>query len=103
MESILPRAKIMDEAVEQREDSLAAHVLTFLAADQNRLASFLDATGFDPATLRTSATDPSFVDGILDYVMSDDALMVAFAAHLGRSPAIVSAELHRRTQPGDEG
>ena len=103
MKPLLNRSKNRSGSIELQQDSLAADVLTFLAADRDRLGSFLGATGFDPVTLRQSAADPSFIDGVLDYVMSDDALLVEFASHLGRAPALVAEAIGRRRAGPTEG
>lgn len=103
MKQILKRSKNQPSSIKPEKDSLAADALLFLAADHDRLASFLGTTGFDPVTLRQSATDPSFVNGLLDYVMSDDALLVEFASHLKRAPTLVAEAIRRRRTSQMEG
>ena len=67
---------------------------------------FLNATGLTPETLRASAGEPSFLAGILDHVMGDEAVLTACANGLGiapersRPPGAASARRSRRIFEG---
>ena len=50
-----------------------------MAGDPERLGKFLAETGIGPETLRKSAADPKFLASVLDFVLSDDATVKAFA------------------------
>ncbi len=71
--------------VESGQD-LAVEALGFLAGDETRLERFLAVTGLGPRTLRSAAAAPGFLVSVLDYLMADEALLVAFAAEAGRRP-----------------
>ena len=72
------------------ENSWAADVaisaLGFLASDPERLDRFLAISGLGPSNLRSAAADPGFLVGVLDYVNSDERLLIAFAADQGARP-----------------
>ena len=70
---------------------IAIGALGFLAEDPARLSRFLDITGLNPATLREAAREPRFLASVLDYLMADESLMLAFAAHQGTSPETIAA------------
>lgn len=70
---------------------IAINALGFLAEDPARLSRFLDITGLNPATLRQAAGEPRFLASVLDYLMNDESLMLAFAAHHGASPETIAA------------
>lgn len=72
-------------------EMIAIGALGFLAEDPARLSRFLDTTGLNPATLRQAASEPRFLASVLDYLMADESLMLAFAAHNGTSPETVAA------------
>jgi hypothetical protein len=72
-------------------DIIAIGALGFLAEDPARLSRFLDITGLNPATLREAAREPRFLASVLDYLMADESLMLAFAAHQGVSPETIAA------------
>ena len=69
--------------------TLAVAVLTFLAADADRLTRFLALTGLHPATLRATAATPAFARAVLSYLGSDEMLLVAFAHEAGLDPVQV--------------
>ncbi len=65
---------------------VAIAALGFLAADPERLDRFLALSGLGPHNLRSAAADPSFLSAVLDYVIADEPLLVAFAGERGWSP-----------------
>ena len=58
---------------------IALNALTFLAADDDRLAGFIRISGTTPAVLRARAGDPAFLAGVLHYLLQNEALLLAFA------------------------
>ena len=79
-------------------EQLALAALTFLAADATRLGAFLAATGLGPENLREAARNPSFLLGVLDHILSDEPMLVAFAAEEGIDPKVV-AEVRQALAP----
>ncbi len=71
---------------QEEAERLALDALGFLAADEDRLFRFLDATGLRPETLREAAGAPDFLTAVLDYVVSDEPLMLHLAAALTIKP-----------------
>jgi hypothetical protein len=69
---------------------MAIAALTFLAADPERLARFLSVTGLGPHNLRGAAADPGFCGSVLDYLVADEPLLLAFAADAGFAPGDVA-------------
>jgi hypothetical protein len=70
--------------------SIAISALTFLAADSRRLERFLSVTGLGPHNLRKAAQDPGSYSSILDYIVADEPLLLAFAADAGLEPGEVA-------------
>ncbi len=70
--------------------SMAVAALTFLAADAERLTRFLSVTGLGPHNLRGAAADPGFCGSVLDYLLADEPLLLAFAADAGFEPGDVA-------------
>lgn len=58
---------------------VAGRALGFLASEPDRFARFLALSGLDPSTIRSAAADPGFLPAVLDHVLSDEALVIAFA------------------------
>jgi hypothetical protein len=72
-------------------EMIAIEALGFLAEDPARLSRFLDITGLNPTTLRQAAGEPRFLASVLDYLMADESLMLAFAAQNGTAPERIAA------------
>jgi len=72
------------------DQSMTIAALTFLAADRERLTRFLSVTGLGPHNLREAAADPSFCGSVLDYLLADEPLLLAFAADAGFAPGDVA-------------
>jgi len=47
-------------------------------AREDDLARFLNLSGVDPDTLRERAAEPEFLAAVLDFLLTDDALLAAF-------------------------
>ena len=67
-------------------EALALRALAFLAEDPERLGRFLALSGIGPGELRSRAADPALLGGVLDHLLSDERLLVAFAAANGLKP-----------------
>lgn len=59
-------------------EGLAIEVLGWLAANDDLMPVFLGATGVTPADMRDAAGSPEFLGSVLDFLMMDDAWVVAF-------------------------
>ena len=76
-------------AIEAAEH-LAIRALSFLATQPEALGRFLALAGIGPAMLRQAAADPAFLVGVLDYFLSDEPALVAFAADAGIRPTEIA-------------
>lgn|SRR5688572_14040050 len=70
-------------------EKLAISALSYLAGEPERLGTFLAETGIGPDAIRKAAADPQFLAGLLDYVASDEPLLLAVAEHAGVKPTEV--------------
>jgi len=59
-------------------ETIALQALGWLAGNDALLPVFLGATGASEADLRERATEPEFLGAVLDFLMMDDAWVVAF-------------------------
>jgi hypothetical protein len=71
-------------------ETLAIQALAFIAEEPERLSAFLGATGLSPDRIRESATQPHFLAGVLEHMLADESLLVAFADSAGLDPADVA-------------
>jgi hypothetical protein len=70
----------------ERAKELALDALLFLTEDEERLENFLRETGFAPSDLRRAMGESGFAGVMLDYLCSDESLLIAFAAAKGIDP-----------------
>jgi hypothetical protein len=83
--------------------SIAVAALNFLAADGERLERFLSVTGLGPHNLRAAATDPGFYGSVLDYLLADEPLLLAFSANAGLDPGEIARVQQKPNQPHPDG
>jgi hypothetical protein len=74
----------------QGAESLAIQALGYLAEEPERLERFLALSGLDASQIRAAATQPGFLAGVLDHVVGDETLLVAFAEYLAVAPTEVA-------------
>jgi Protein of unknown function (DUF3572) len=65
---------------------IALKLLSFMA-DDGALFRFMDISGIDPQSLKNQIAEPSFHAALLDFALSDETLLLAFAANAGLNPA----------------
>jgi hypothetical protein len=77
------RFKLTREAAE----SVAVQALSFIAEEPEQLGRFLAMSGIGPESLRAAAAEPGFLAGVLDHLLADEQLLIAFAERAGLGPA----------------
>lgn len=83
-------------------EAMALRMLAFLAADGERLESFLRITGIAPQHLRSLAADPQFLAGVTDHMLADQSLLLIFCEHAGLTPEqVIKARQHLPGALGD--
>jgi hypothetical protein len=75
----------IDDATE-----VAIGVMSALASQRQALEKFLQDTGLTPDMVRQAAGSPGFLPSVLDYVASDEGLLICIAATMGEHPARIS-------------
>ncbi len=68
---------------------LAIQALGFIAEDPERLTRFLGMTGIPAERMRAAAREPGFLAGVLEHMLGEESLLLAFAASSGIDPAEV--------------
>ena len=72
---------------------LAVRALTFVAQDESHLSRFLDITGWTPATLSSPDVQSAILVSALEYLMSEEDILLTFAANSGIEPGDISKAL----------
>ena len=73
----------------QEAEMIGVAGLSYLAADPERIGRFLAITGLGPENVRAAARDPSFLPALLDYLLANEADLIAFATEMNLDPARV--------------
>jgi len=68
---------------QESAETLALRAMAWLIADDDRAGAFLQATGASPGDLAAQAGDPVFLGAVLDFLLSDDALVTGFCDAAG--------------------
>ena len=63
---------------QESAEILALQALGWLASDEDRLSRFLALSGLDPAALRDMADNRDTARAVLDFLLSDEALLLDF-------------------------
>ncbi|EEW25665.1 DUF3572 domain-containing protein [Rhodobacter ferrooxidans] len=63
---------------QETAETLALQALSWIAGHEEVLPLFLNASGAASDDLRRGATDPAFLAAVLDFLLMDDAWVVAF-------------------------
>jgi len=66
-------------------ETIALQALAWLAGNDDLLPAFLGNTGASEADVREQAGNPEFLGSVLDFIMMDDAWVVAFCDVQGLS------------------
>jgi hypothetical protein len=74
----------------QTAETLAIQALAFIAKEPERLGFFIAATGIGPDRIRDAARSPDFLAGVLEHMLSDENLLVAFADRAEIDPAEIA-------------
>ena len=79
-------------------ETLALKGLAYLAGDGDALVRFLTQSGLELEDLRARAGTSELLAAVLDFLLSDDALLTEFCAAYAVKPQAVHAA--RRALPG---
>lgn len=70
-------------------EALSLKALGFLASDADRLTRFLQLTGLSPEDLRSQVGEATTLTAVLDHLLSDQSLLLVFAAECGIEPQLI--------------
>ncbi|MDH3701434.1 MAG: DUF3572 domain-containing protein [Alphaproteobacteria bacterium] len=82
----------------EQAETVALQALAYLAGDEERLQRFLLLTGLTIDDVKARAQDTGFLSGVLDHLLSDEPLLLEFAADAAIDPE--SIMIARRRFPG---
>jgi Protein of unknown function (DUF3572) len=70
----------------QWAETLSLQALGHILGDGETMERFLSLTGLDAEGLKASLPSPPFLAAVLDYILADEPLLLAFAEAQGINP-----------------
>ena len=67
-------------------ESIALQALAFIAGSADHLARFMAETGLAAEDLRTRASEPTLLAGVLDFLLADEARLLGFCRYAALAP-----------------
>lgn len=64
-------------------ETLALQAFAWMAGQDDLMARFLDQSGAAPQDLATRVADPGFLGAVLDFLLTEDALVTGFCDACG--------------------
>ncbi|KZK79594.1 DUF3572 domain-containing protein [Pseudovibrio ascidiaceicola] len=76
---------------EDTAQEIAIGALTFLGSEPEQLGRFLSLAGIGPQEIRDAAAEPGFLAGVLEFLMQDEQLLLAYTESVGVRPTMIAA------------
>ena len=67
-------------------EMVALKAVAWIAADDDVLSRFVSLTGCDADDLRSRISEHAFLGAILDFLLGDNSLVIAFTERVGMTP-----------------
>ena len=81
-------------------ETIAAQALEWVAGEPERINGFLNLSGLSPGELIAQAADPRVLGAVLDFLLTEDRLVMAFCDEVGLAYTVPQAA--RAALPGGE-
>jgi len=85
---------------QDQAEALALQALAHVISDDELLGAFMYVSGVTPDALRAGLGDPSILGSVLDFILQEDARVLAFAESIGIDPRL--PDMARQMLPGGQ-
>ncbi|NVK33219.1 MAG: DUF3572 domain-containing protein [Rhodobacteraceae bacterium] len=75
----------------EKAQEIAMDALIHLTRDPELVGRFLALAGIGPESIRIAAEEPGFLAGVLEFYMSDEALLLSYCENIGLRPTLIAA------------
>lgn len=82
----------------EQAETIALQALAFLVKEDDLLSHFLISSGLTPQDLKHRFREPELLGGVLDTILADDTVLLAFCNTMSLSPETLV--IARRALPG---
>jgi len=90
---------IRDKLTKARAETIALEGLAFLATRQDDLERFLALAGIGAEELRLRAGDADMLRAVLEFMLTDDVLVLALCEEQAIEPQILHLAAHTLSEP----
>jgi len=70
-------------------EEIVAKALSYLVHDPQIFSRFLELSGLKPEQIRSQINDRTFQTAILEFLLSDESLLLAFCSNCAVDPALI--------------
>jgi len=84
--------------IQENAETIALQALVFLVKNEDLLNQFLISSGLTYGDLQAHFQEPELLGGVLDAILADDAILLAFCSMNSLSPETLM--MARRMLPG---
>jgi len=84
----------------EQAEQIAVAILGWLASEPEMLGRFLALSGLQAVQLRDAVSDPGFLAGMIDFLVSHEPTLLSFCEATGTPPQIVEAAWRHYSSPG---
>ncbi len=84
----------------EQAETIALQAVTFISTDENLLNALMAQSGMGVDDLRANITQPAFLAGILDFLLSDEPTLLNFCTEQEIQPELIIRA--RRALPGGQ-
>lgn len=74
---------------EESAETVAVTALAWIAGNEEMMTRFLALTGIEAKQIRTAATEPGFLAGVLDFLLAHEPSLMAFCNETETDPETV--------------
>lgn len=75
----------------EQAQEIATNALINLTKEPELVGRFLAMAGIGPESIRLAAEEPGFLAGVLEFYMSDEALLLSYCENIGLRPTMIAA------------
>ncbi len=90
---------IRGKVTKAQAETIALEGLAFLAGRQDDLERFLALAGIGTEELRQRAADPDMLRALVEFMLTDDALVLAFCSEQDIEPQALHLAAHLLSEP----
>ena len=74
---------------QEQAETIALQAITYISSQENYLISMMNQCGLTPQDLKNNLSDSSFLSGVLDFLLSNEEILIQFLQEIECEPEFV--------------